>query len=175
MTPLEAAHRYLAAGLSVIPIRPDGSKAPALDEWKTLQQRQPTEEELQEWFGNGHSCGVGIVCGPVSRGLEVLDFETGTVFEEWRRTVEGLHPGLVDRLPRVRTPKGGVHLYLFHGTGATVSGNRKLAKDERGQTLIETRGTGGQVLAPGSPPSCHPTGRPYTWEVPLPGTEGLAS
>src|SRR5262245_33701118 len=35
--PLEAALAYLPAGLCPLPIRLDGSKAPAIDEWTTLR------------------------------------------------------------------------------------------------------------------------------------------
>jgi len=34
--------------------------------------------------------------------------------------------------------------------------------DGRPEVLIETRGEGGYVLAPGCPPECHPSGKPYT-------------
>jgi len=35
------------------------------------------------------------------------------------------------------------------------------AKTATGKVLIETRGMGHGVIAPGSPPNCHPTGKPY--------------
>src|SRR5262249_21346969 len=47
-----------------------------------------------------------------------------------------------------------------------IPGNQKLAEDParpaKERTLIETRGTGGYTVAPGSPPECHETGR--LWE-----------
>src|SRR5579871_1366280 len=69
----EAARRYLAAGLSVIPIRPDGTKAPALPEWKTYQQRRPTPDECTDWWDNGE--GIAVVGGKVSGNLEILDLD----------------------------------------------------------------------------------------------------
>ena len=46
-----------------------------------------------------------------------------------------------------------------------IPGNTKLATDPAApgdeQTVIETRGTGGYAIAPGSHPACHQTGRPY--------------
>jgi len=42
----ETAKRYVDAGLSVIPVRADGSKAPAIGSWKQFQERRPTAEEL---------------------------------------------------------------------------------------------------------------------------------
>src|SRR5262249_17879604 len=60
--------------------------------------------------------------------------------------------------PVVGTPGGGAHVYLR--LTESVRGAR-YAKDAGGAVLIETRGAGQFVLAPGSPPSCHPSGRPY--------------
>jgi hypothetical protein len=37
---------YVAAGLSIIPVRPDGSKTPAIRSWKPYQSRQPNGVEL---------------------------------------------------------------------------------------------------------------------------------
>jgi hypothetical protein len=51
-----------------------------------------------------------------------------------------------------------MHLYY---RCETIAGNMKLAKDENGETLIETRGEGGYVLAPPSPACCHEDNRPY--------------
>src|SRR4051794_301025 len=39
---LKEALRLLGAGRSVIPIRPDGTKSPALKTWKPYQERLPT-------------------------------------------------------------------------------------------------------------------------------------
>jgi hypothetical protein len=50
--------RLREVGLSTIPIKTDGSKAPAIPEWKPYQQRLPDERELREWFGNGLRPGV---------------------------------------------------------------------------------------------------------------------
>lgn len=164
MTTLDCARRYLAAGFSVIPIKPDGSKSPA-EKWKEFQKRLPTDQELSHWFGNGHAYGLAIVCGSVSGNLEVIDFDSKEAFELWSELVESECPGLLENIPRVRTPSGGVHVYLRRG-GAVV-GNRKLALDAAGRVLIETRGQGGYVLAPGCPSSCHPDGKEYVWERPL--------
>ncbi len=48
MTTKEAAQEYTRAGLSVIPIKGDGSKEPALLTWKPYQTRTATEQELSE-------------------------------------------------------------------------------------------------------------------------------
>jgi hypothetical protein len=156
---LSAAQTYVRAGFSVIPVKTDGSKSPALTHWKEYQKRQPTGEELEEWF-SGDSVGLAIVCGAVSGNLAVLDFETETAFQEWCRTVGEFGLEAVNGDPLVLPPGGGRHLYLR--TPQPVP-NTKLAKDSAGKTRIEVKGEGGYVLAPGCPAACHPTGRTYSW------------
>src|SRR5208282_1470514 len=91
-----AAQRYVAAGLSLIPIAADGSKSPdwrrlpmALDErekrwkpsWKIYQVRPPNETELHKWRDVESGFGIAAVGGVVSGGkpgcgLEIIDFDT---------------------------------------------------------------------------------------------------
>jgi hypothetical protein len=156
---LGVARAYVRAGLSVIPVKADGSKAPALDHWKEYQKRRPTEEELEQWFGE-ERVGLAIVCGSVSGNLAVLDFETEEAFRVWTETVGGLGLQAVNGDPMVMPPGGGRHLYLRTPTPVP---NMKLAKDSAGKTRIEVKGEGGYVLAPGCPGGCHPTGRQYSW------------
>lgn len=59
---------------SVIPVRADGSKAPALPSWKEYRTRYATQEELQNWFKNQNNW-LGIVTGQLSN-LSVLDVDT---------------------------------------------------------------------------------------------------
>jgi hypothetical protein len=170
MTTLEWALHYRSHGLSIIPIRPDGSKAPALDAWQELQRRPPTDAEVREWFGNG--CGIAVVCGTVSRNLEVLDFDSPEVWERWRQAVTQVNPQALADLPLVRTPSGGRHLYLFREVAGPC---RKVAKDRTGKkTLVEVKGEGGYVLMPGCPPACHPQGALYEWEQALGGPTPVA-
>jgi putative DNA primase/helicase len=161
---LREARRYVGAGLSVIPVKGDGSKAPALSGWKPYQNRRATDEELRVWFRGG--CGVAVVGGRVSGGLEILDFDAPELFEPWVELVEEIAPDLLGRLPVVRTPSGGWHAY-YRCDG--VEGNQKLAQEEvageggrpKRVTLIETRGEGGYVLVPPSPAACHSANKPY--------------
>jgi hypothetical protein len=178
MTTLDFATDYVADGLSVIPIRPDGSKAPTIP-WKEYQQRLPTREELKQWFADGRN-GIAILAGRVSGNLEILDFDDGVTFEQWARRVRARGVDLLERLPRVSTPGGGSH--LFYRLPCPPAGSRKLAEKcwtdpatgkRMRKTLVETRGEGGYVVAPGSPPECHPSGRPYLfvpghWLPPVP-------
>jgi hypothetical protein len=170
VTTLEYALHYRSLGLSVIPIRPDGSKAPALASWQELQERLPSEAEIREWFSNG--CGIAVVCGAVSRNLEVLDFDSPEVWDRWYRAVTQVNPHALAGIPLVRTPSGGRHLYLFRAVAGPC---RKVAKDRTGKkTLVEVKGEGGYVLTVGCPAACHPRGGLYEWEQALAGPTPLA-
>ncbi len=176
---LDTALAYVRHNYSVIPIRCDGSKAPdglvlpsVLDpregkekpSWNPFRERYPTPQELWAWFGESDH-GIGIVCGRLSGNLEVLDFDDLDTYLVWHRLVEAERPGAIGRYPRVRTPRG-VHVYCH--LPYTPPGNRNLALAEGGKkALIQTRGEGGYVLAPGCPPAAHPDGGVYVWETAL--------
>jgi hypothetical protein len=155
---LSGVLRLRAAGLSTIPIKADGSKAPTLTSWKPFQERLPDEGELHQWFGNGAKPGVALVGGKVSGNLEVIDLESLAPIAEWRELVEEAAPGLLDQLLQIQTPTDGLHVGY---RCATIAGNTKLAQDADGKTLIETRGEGGYVVTIGSPGACHPSGKTY--------------
>ena len=164
MTVLDWARRYVRHGLSVIPVRADGSKAPLMSGWRQYTDRMPTPDELDRWFGDtSRVVGIGVVPGPASGNLVVLDFEykDRPAFGEW---LEGLDPRLAAHLatcPLVRTPSGGRHLWVRL---AEPSAGTRLARYVSGKTKAEVRGAGHQVLAPGCPPECHKSGQPYVFE-----------
>jgi hypothetical protein len=167
------AEGYCQAGLSVVPIKLDGSKRPDLPSWDEYQGRLPTEAELRRWFARAQPPGVGVVCGKVSGGLELLDFDLNAdvLFPRWLALVDAERPGLAARLCVVRTPRrpAGYHV-RYRVANLDVPGNDKLAErhiddPKTGKrvkaTLVETRGEGGQALAPGCPSECHPAGGVY--------------
>jgi hypothetical protein len=148
---LTYAERYVSAGLSVIPIKPDASKAPALD-WTEFQRRRPTRLEISRWFTGGYY-GLAVIGGRVSGNLLVIDVETEPAFYQWHDRLTPDLKVIVDKSPLVATPKGGRHVWLRLPFAAPH--NLKLARSEENNTVIETRGEGGYVLAPGSPSKCH--------------------
>ncbi len=68
---LAQAIRLTASGLSVIPIKPDSCKAPAVYEWKPYQREIVNPNVLHFWFDNGKP-GLAVVAGQVSGNLEAL-------------------------------------------------------------------------------------------------------
>lgn len=167
---LEYARRYREAGLSVIAVKTDGTKMPDAERmpghgWNIFRERHATDDELVAMFSG--RVGIGIVGGKASGNLEIIDVDEPGLFERLAELVEAESSGLIDRLPRVQTPSRCVHLYY---RANEIAGNKKLAMrptvDEQGrpkrETLIETRGEGGYVVAPGSPIDCHVARLPYT-------------
>ena len=165
---LIAAVNAAEAGLCVVPPRQDGSKAPE-GFWKEFQSRRPTGEELRNWYSNGRT-GVGVVCGAVSGGLEMFEFEGRAVedgvLEAFDRAAEAA--GIFELVRRIMdgycewTPSGGIHL-LYR---CSETGNIKLAQRRRADnvsvTLIETKGEGGYTVIAPSDGSVHPTGGAWT-------------
>lgn len=161
---LAVARCYVGAGLSVIPVKADGSKAAAV-KWGDYMERKPTDAELSAWFAPHKPVGVAVVCGKVSGNLAVLDFESDAAWQRWLARAESLPPvpPMYAGFPLVRTPKGGRHLYCRIAEEAAAGG--KLAMRSKNETLIEVRGQGHYVLAPGSPRACHPLNVSYTFET----------
>lgn len=168
------AYNYVDAGFSIVPLRLDGSKGPAVESWKQYTERRPVLKEVYEWFLK--PAGIGIICGAISEGLEVIDFDMPELLSP---LLAMLPTNLVKRLAVYKTP-GGWHLAY---RCIEVCGNRKLAsweppKSHSEQTQghrqstgfravvkgvrIETRGEGGYVVGEGSAVGVHSSGKQYT-------------
>jgi putative DNA primase/helicase len=155
------------AGISVLPIRADGSKQPSLAEWKVFQRRRASRSELDLWF-RLPGPGLAMITGQVSENLEALDFDCRDVYEAWLSKVlrdRRIH-ALYERIAwgyLEATPAGGRHL-LYRCS--EIAGNQKLARKpvkgaQKYKTLIETRGEGGLIIVAPSRGSVHPNGKPY--------------
>lgn len=162
--PLEWARWYVSCGISVIPIRPDGTKAPALSSWSPYRERIATDAELKQWFdGAGmFAAGIGIVTGSISGDLVMFEAETDEGLYALESAMEdhGLTHIWHKLELRVRSGGGGTHIY-YRCPGACGS-NTKLAqksKADGGKPIIETRSEGGYAVAPGSGQATHNKGR----------------
>ncbi len=154
--PLDYAIRYRTAGLSPVPIHPDGSKRPTVA-WQSCQTSPVDELTIPLWFAG--QVGIGICGGSGSGGAECIDLDSATIAGEYRALVDAAAPGLLAKLTIIETPRPGYHLWY---RCEHIGGNEKLAMEADGRTtLIETRGQGGYALVPGGAPEAHPTGKPY--------------
>jgi hypothetical protein len=161
--------------------------------WEQYQQAAAAEPTVRAWFAAGVVDGFGLVCGKVSGGLDMFEFEGRAVAEgtldAFLAELEGR--GLLPLWDRITagyaeaTPSGGVHV-LYRLSDGAVPGNTKLArrpetqaetdarepskaearagrKRPRAVVLIETRGEGGFTVVAPSNGTTHPSGRP--WEL----------
>jgi hypothetical protein len=161
-----AAH---AAGICVVPPREDGSKRP-IGKWEQYQKKPPEVAQLDRWYGI--CAGVGFVCGRVSGGLELFEFDDAETYGHFMQAAEAL--GLRDLVDEIEngycetTPSGGVH-WLYRVP--TVPGNTKLAQrpgppdpntgHPTREVLIETRGEGGYVIVAPSGGNVHRSHKEY--------------
>ena len=165
MTLAGVARQWQTAGVSVIPILANQTKRPAV-EWREYQAHVPTVEEILEWWSNGHAFGIALICGSVSGNLEMCEIE-GRAMDDFAKIHEACDRlgagGILGRLMQEysqESPTGGLHL-LYRVADHPVPGNTKLARQEDGVVLAETRGEGGYVIGAPSPGACHPSGKPW--------------
>lgn len=185
----EAAAKLHDAGLCVLPIRADGSKAADLRSWTPYKIQRSTPEEHDQWFTGRRPRGIAVVYGAVSGNVELIEIEG-----------HAMHDGVLDEVTEImqasglaepwdailngwcsESPSGGRH-FRVRVEGTPVPPNTKLASrlaredeytDEERQRLrekpntkivrvqIETRGEGGYGLVEPSGGTVHQTGRPW--------------
>lgn len=174
-----AVNALVRGGFSIVPVKIDGSKAPALSEWKPYQIERPAVDQVRKWFGNGATRGIAAIQGKVSGNAETIDFDDVELFDPFCEELEKQAPGLLERLVWTRTPRPG---YQITYRCRVIGRNRGLAFGERparpddpltsvyendqGEFVvryatIETRGEGGYIIAVGSPARVHKNNKPY--------------
>ncbi|WP_431772212.1 bifunctional DNA primase/polymerase [Streptomyces cucumeris] len=186
---LRASARELHdAGLCVLPIKSDGSKAPAVRSWTPYKVQRSTPAEHDSWFGGSRPAGIAVVYGSVSGNVEMIEFEGHAIADGLLDEVTEIMDasGLGDEWQAIlsgwatESPSGGRHYRVRVEDG--VPGNTKLSSrlaredeytDKEQQQLrekpnariirvqIETRGEGGYGLVEPSGGTVHASGRPY--------------
>lgn len=136
MSHLEAALEYAELGIPVFPLVP-GTKVPATP--NGVKDATTDTAQLTLWWTNtnaAHRQGIGLACGD---GLFVVDVDAKAGFDssESARVALGLPETYT-----VSTRNGGWHLY-YKGDGPNSVG--------RLLPGIDTRGSGGYVVAPPTP------------------------
>ena len=142
-----------AHGWALFPVLP-ASKRPAIAAWPDRATTDPTR--LARYFAAHLEHNAGVACGP--SGLLVVDCDTpkpgtpdASKAEDGAAVLARLaapHGGLPDTWT-VTTPSGGRHLYFRQPDGREPLGNTGPPDRPLG-ALLDTRGVGGYVLAPGS-------------------------
>ena len=160
MTMCDAVRSGLKAGLCLLPVREDGSKAPDVLSWKQFQAARPTPAEVRAWDFDRRA-------GAVSRCRDCWDFDDADTFEAFVAAAAAC--GLGDLVRRVRdgyedrTPSGGRRWIVEYPSSiewrdCTLARRPGRDGEPKVKTLIELPTFA--ILAP-SYGTTHPSGRPY--------------
>lgn len=107
----EEAKKLIKRGISVFPLKPDGSKVPKI-RWKDFQNRFMTEFEIEQHCKN---CGgLGAVCGSFSK-LVCFDFDLDKQLETddyWTEFCKQIPKELLKKFRVNRTRSGGKHVWF---------------------------------------------------------------
>lgn len=146
----EAAERLHELGFTVLPIRTGTKEPPIGFKWGEYRSRRPDASERLAWFvEQGHQ--LAVMAGDQ---VTPLDFDTPGAFSAMCEQC----PAIAD-MPRVRTGSGLEHIWCR-------------VEDARRKQVIRTPDGGRMELRYGThytlvPPSLHPNGKQYEWEIPL--------
>ena len=166
MSILGAARSAYSAGLSLLPVRNDGSKAPDVTSWRECQTVRPNEDQMRA-FAFGQRSGMGMVSGAGSRYRECWDFDEAKTFDAFIEAATSCE--LQDVVQRIRagyedeTPGGGRRWIVTYPDSVdwqdcTLARRSGQDGEPKIKTLIELPTF--SIVAP-SNGGTHPTGRPY--------------
>jgi len=148
---LRAALDYAARGWHVLPCRPR-DKTPLTSHG--VHDASRDEVTIREWWTRWPDANIAIACGP--SGLVVLDVDPRHGGDESLRDLYQELGRETFQTATALTGGGGQHLY-FRADGTPL----KNVAGGLGAGL-DLKAAGGYVLAP---PSVHPSGRAYEWEL----------
>jgi hypothetical protein len=131
-----------------------GPKTP-IGKWKSAQEIRFTEDFLHKQMLNIKiQFGAQVVCGKVSRNLEVIDIDVkhwAGIDARYFSEVKALYPELFNRLRIHRTISGGYQIW-YRCIEPINEGSKKLCRQkDNPEAGIETRGEGGLAVSPATP------------------------
>ena len=150
--PIEVA-TLAERGMRLFPVIPN-SKKPVHKRWQ-LNNNTSDLGKLETWQREYPGCNWGVLCGPES-GVWVGDFDCKHLqpgLMQYQRWIEEHGPEWTYSI-RVRTPSGGLHVYLGWRQGIRKDNKGKLASG------VDIQGLGAYVVIPPSTID----GKPYRFE-----------
>ena len=150
-SPEEMRERAVALanqGFHIFPLK-RGTKRPMFNDWENLATTDPGK--IARWWNAIAGANIGIACGPSN--LFVIDLDKAKkpgAVQHGDQTLTALADGR--ELPltlTVASARGGRHLYFRQPEGAALRNTAGSATAGLGP-LIDTRGHGGFIVAPGS-------------------------
>ncbi len=153
---IQYALLYRSLGWNVLPVA--GKKVAVA--WRVWQCKRVPKRLLIRLLERKGVTGLAVLCGWISgwpgRKLCVRDFDTIEAYQRWAEQ----HPSLAVVLPTVRTRRG-YHVYCWSPFELNLKfSDGELKASSKTYVLL--------------PPSVHPEGEVYTWEIPFPiNPEGM--
>jgi hypothetical protein len=140
---LDAARRYNEKGWRPFPVTDSG--VPSV-RWGELRDREPTDDELEEWFSRRNVNAVAIPTGKES-GIVAIDID----HKKGKDGFGALEYAGIDvdkdlRGPTIHTPNGGIHVLFKHPGGDVIVPTRT---DVGGLLGVDVLGDGGNVKLDG--------------------------
>ncbi|MGD0250108.1 MAG: bifunctional DNA primase/polymerase, partial [Thermoplasmata archaeon] len=152
-TNLEAALEYATADYPVFPVR---GKRPLTEHG--FKDATTDSDTIRAWYATHPEAGIGIPTG--DRTGVVLDVDPRHGGDESLRALEA-EIGSLPHGPRAKTGGGGWHYWFAHPGGGVPSSHGF-------RPGLDLQADGAYVVVP---PSGHPSGGRYEWEVPLDGAK----
>ncbi len=156
---LEHALAYAAMGWQVFPVEPRGKRPLGRLAPHGFKDATGDPEVIREWCRQAPDMNIGIRCGAAS-GIAVIDLD---------KYKPGYDDSIEDlALPNTAlalTPGGGEHHIFRYPQGHHIASRTNVLPG------VDVKGEGGYIVAP---PSIHPSGGQYVWEVehdPIDGAE----
>jgi hypothetical protein len=163
METLASASEYIQNDLSIFPLIPR-SKKPLLISWEQYQRRYASNEQIEEWFSNGHAeNNIAIVTGKISR-VFALDIDGEEASNHFNKIIESFDDDVKTALEYalcIRTGSGNTNIVIgfreeeFSSTDDKITNTVLWRSENRNANHNEIRlkGEGGYIVAP---PSIHP-------------------
>ena len=145
---IEYALRYAALGWAVFPVKPR-DKVPATPHGCLDATTDSTQ--IRAWWDAAPDCNIGLACGEIS-GVAALDIDPRSGGQEFFDAMTDENGQLPEGVFESQTGGGGTH-YVFSYRGEA---NIDLAPG------VEVKSDGKYIVIP---PSIHPSGNNYEWEL----------
>lgn len=152
---VKEAERYVEHGIAVFPLQPHG-KDP-LDGSRGFKNATTDIRKVQEWWGRVPDMNIGMATGAASGGIFVIDVDQhgetdgGLELSIWMAD-HGRFPETASSV----TGSGGTHYFFKAPPGVSVKSAAHVIPG------VDVRGDGGYVVLP---PSVHPNGNRYEWDM----------
>ena len=147
---LEYALKYAALGWAILPCEPGTKRPVSALATNGVHSASSDEATIREWWTARPDANIGLACGEIS-GITALDIDPRSNGHEFlAAAVDDNEP--IDGVWESQTGGGGTHYLFSYDDEANVD----LAPG------VEIKSDGKYIILP---PSIHPNGNSYEWEL----------